>query len=230
MTNPVRTLENAVTTLVNAAFSPPGSLISDVDRMQFVRERTLDILSGLSEAQGTWSPRPGVWSTAQIADHLLRSDELYRTQFARLIQLAKDGKDSAIDISLREIDTTLTIVPLSVMQFFEAPVRMFNFFVPNALRETIIRHPVMPALNPKASEPRQDLSIEKLRTDMAGSLVELEKILRAPMPANIDRPVIVHALLGRDNLQQLLRILVAHEERHQDQMTQLRANANFPSS
>jgi hypothetical protein len=88
----------------------------------------------------------------------------------------------------------------------------------------------MPALNPKASEPRPNLSIEKLRSDMATSLDELEKMLRAPMPANIDRPVISHALLGRDNLQQLLRILVAHEARHQGQMTQLRSNANFPAS
>lgn len=229
MTTPLRTFENAVATLVNTAFAPPLNLVSEVDRMHFVRERTLEILAGLSESQAAWKPREGVWSIAQIADHLLRSDELYLKQFARLIQLAKDGKNSEIDISLREIDTTLTIVPLSVMQFFETPVRMFNFFVPNALRETIIRHPVMPALNPKASEPRPNLSIEKLRTDMAESLAELEKMLRAPMPENIDRPVIVHALLGRDNLQQLLRILIAHEERHQGQMLQLRANANFPA-
>jgi hypothetical protein len=83
----------------------------------------------------------------------------------------------------------------------------------------------MPALNPGASEPRPDVVREKLRADLAASLIAVENLLCAPMPRNVEGPTLDHPLLGNNSLPQLFRILIAHEQRHQGQIANLRSGA-----
>jgi uncharacterized damage-inducible protein DinB len=224
-----RAIDGAVTGLLQGLLSAPGNLASEVERLHAVREETLGLLGEVSAEQALWSPRRGAWSIAQIADHLLRSEELYRDQFRRLIQMAREGKSSSIELSLREVNTSIAAIPRDVMRLFEVPMRMFNLFLPHAVRETLVRYPLVSALNPGVSDPRPGLSLEKLKQDLAAALTQTESLLRAPMPPNIERPTIVHPLLGKNNLPQLLRILIAHEERHQGQIAGIRTSAGFPN-
>lgn len=220
----------AIASLAQAATAAPCYLIAEVDRFHTVRENTLAALAEVSTEQALWSPREGVWSISQIADHLLRSEDLYREQFYRLIRMAKEGRNTPVQISLREIDSSFAGIPRDVMQFFELPARMLNLFVPHAVREMIIRYPLVSALNPTASEPRPGRPIGEISADMAASLTQTENLLRAPLPSNVEGPSIDHPIMGRNNIPQLLRIVIAHEERHQGQIADLRAHADFPNA
>jgi hypothetical protein len=225
-----RAMEGVFSRMVHWALAPPPHLLTELNRFQDIREKTLDILQQVTPQQAQWSPRPGTWSIVQIADHLLRSEELYREQFQRLIQMARSGKGRSIEIPFKEVDTSIAMVPREVMSMLEFPMRMANLFVPHALREALVRYPVISALNPRISDPRTGLTLEKLREDLAASVVETRKVFAPPLPANLERLTVNHPTMGNNNPVELFRILIAHEERHQEQITGIRKNPNFPSA
>jgi len=228
VTSAARTIDGAISRMVQGVNSVSWNPSAEADRFRLVRERTLTILAQVNAEQALWSPRKGVWSIAQIADHLLLSEEMYREQFRRLIQMAREGRGSTIEISLREVDVALAAIPREVIPFLELPLRMFNLFVPHVLRETMVRYPIVAALNPRSSQPRDGLSVGKLSEDLAESLAETESFFQTPMPANIHELTINHPVLGNNTIPQLFRIAIAHEERHQGQMSDVRSHASFP--
>lgn len=64
-----------------------------------VRSGTIRLVDGLTDEQAGYMPGPDAWSVAQILDHLLLTEALYRTQIMRLLDLAREGKRSNIDVS-----------------------------------------------------------------------------------------------------------------------------------
>ena len=50
------------------------------------------------------------------------------------------------------------------------------------------------------------------------------------MPNNLDQLTINHPIMGNNTIPQLFRIVMAHEERHQGQMSGVQAQANFPKA
>jgi uncharacterized damage-inducible protein DinB len=222
-TSAARAIDGAISRMVqgvNAASWNPGA---EVDRFRLVREQTLTVLGEVNAEQAAWSPRQGVWSIAQIADHLLLTEQMYREQFRRLIE-----RGASIEISLREVDVAFAAVPREVIPLLEFPIKMFNFFVPHVVRETMVRYPLIAALNPRQSAPREGLVVETLRADLAVSFAETEEFFLAPMPSNLDQLTINHPVLGNNSIPQLFNIVIAHEQRHQGQIADLRAQANFP--
>jgi hypothetical protein len=230
VTSAARAIDGAISRMVQGVNSVTWNPGAEVERFHMVREETLAILGQVSAEQSLWSPRKGTWSIAQIADHLLRSEEMHRGQFRRLIQMANEGRGSTIEVSLREVDVAFAGVPREVMPLLEFPMKMFNLFVPHVLRETMVRYPLVPALNPRSSEPREGLVIEKLREDLAAALAETESFFRSPMPPNIDELTINHPIIGNNTIPQMLCIMIAHEQRHQEQMSGVRDHANFPKA
>ena len=230
VTSAARAIDGAIARLVQGVNSVSWNPGAEAERFRVVREKTLSILSQVSALQSEWSPRKGTWSIAQIADHLLLSEEMYREQFRRLIQTAKEGRGTTIEISLKEVNVAFAGIPRQVTPLLEAPMKMFNLFVPHVLRETMVRYPLVAALNPRSSEPREGLAIEKLRDDLAAALEETESFFRSPLPANINELTINHPIMGNNTIPQLFRIMIAHEQRHQEQMTALRSLVNFPKA
>ena len=225
-----RAVEGAVARMVHSTLAAHRNLSSELNRFRCVRAKTLETLADVTEDQARWSPRASAWSIAQIADHLLRSEELYREQWLRMIQLARDGKTQTIRIRFEEVDTSIALVPRDLITVFEFPLRVFNRFVPTAVRETMVRYPFVAAVNPKASQPRADLKLEKLRADLAASLAETEKLLRGPLPPNFERMRMDHPVIGNNNPIEMCRIMIAHEERHQGQIAHIRRNSKFPKA
>jgi hypothetical protein len=144
--------------------------------------------------------------------------------------MAREGKSGTIDISYSDVDTTATFIPREVFSMFEAPLRMFNHFVPFALREAVVRYPVMSALAPKVSTPRTGLSLEKLRQDLAASLAKSMQLFHGPLPSNLESVSMNHPAMGNNNPIEMLGILIAHEERHQGQIEGIQSNSNFPKA
>ena len=223
-----QTLDGAISRMVQAVTAAPPSIAAEIDRFHGVRAKTLTVLCEVTPEQALWSPAAGVWSIAQNADHLLRSEELYREQILRVIGLAQAGKGTSVQISLREVNTFVAFIPPDMTPLFEIPMRVFNFFVPSVFREVMVRYPLVAARNPTVSEPRFGLTAEKLALDMAASLIETEKIFSGPLPANVEELTIDHPILGNNTIAQMVRIMTAHEERHQGQMAGVRSNPKFP--
>jgi uncharacterized damage-inducible protein DinB len=226
--DPLRTLDRAIAGMVRGVLAPPAYLSKELERFQAVRAKTLDLLGQVTEEQAAWSPRAGEWSIVQIADHMLRSEELHRGQFQRLLEMARSRKGRALYVSFEEVNTTAVFVPRAAISILETPVRMFTLFVPHVLRRAIVRYPLVAALNPNASEPRGDLSLSKLRVDLAASIEATTKLLQGPLPADLERLTIDHPVIGSNNIVELLSIMSAHEERHQGQIQRLRKNTGFP--
>src|SRR5262249_4839563 len=148
-------------------------------------------------------------------------------QFRQLIQMARDGQ-SVHRFSLKDVDSSMIGIPRGAMQLFETPARMVSQFLPQPVREAVIRYPFLAAMNPTASSPRPDAEIGKLRTALASSLAETEALMGAPMPRNVEEPMVDHPLMGRTNIRELFRVVIVHEERHQDQIASLKSRADFP--
>ena len=198
-------------------------MLPEVERFRVVRQNTIAVLDELTDEQAMWIPRRGSWSIAQISDHLLTTEEMYRSQFARLLEHGDN-----IEISLKEVSVAFAAIPHEVIPFFELPFRVFNQFVPHALRETMVRYPMIASLNPQQSQPREHLDRAKLSQDLAAAIAATEEFFRTPLPPGVERLTINHPILGNNTIPQLLRIMVAHEQRHHEQMSRVRGSAGFP--
>src|SRR5262249_23649937 len=132
-----RAIDGAISRMVQGVNAADWNPHTEVDRFRVVREQTLATLGQVNGIQAAWSPQKGIWSIAQIADHLLRSEEMYREQFQRLTKMANEGRGSTIEISLNEVDIGFAAIPREVIPLLEFPMRMFNLFVPHVLRETM---------------------------------------------------------------------------------------------
>jgi hypothetical protein len=65
---------------------------------------------------------------------------------------------------------------------------------------------------------------------MANAISETEEFMAMPMPCNIDELTISHPVLGNNSLGQSFRMVIAHEERHHDQMARVESLAGFPKT
>src|SRR5262245_17577460 len=122
VTSAARAIDGAISRMVQGVTTVSWNPGAEVERFRVVREKTIGILGQLTTEQSLWSPRPGTWSIAQIADHLLLSEEMYREQFRRLIQMAKDGRGTTIEISLKEVNVAFAAVPREVIPLLEFPI------------------------------------------------------------------------------------------------------------
>src|SRR5207237_601776 len=116
-----RAIDGAISRMVQGAHAVSWNPPAELERFRAARERTLAILTEVNTEQALWSPRKGAWSIAQNADHLLRSEEMNREQFRRLVQMANQGKGTTIEISLKEVDVGFVGIPREVISLMEVP-------------------------------------------------------------------------------------------------------------
>jgi DinB superfamily len=227
-----RALDGAISRMVHdlvAPAPPPGQeWTAAVGQFRTVRERTIELVRDLTQEQADFSPAANSWSAGQITDHLLLSEKLYRTQCQNLIELAKTGEKTNIELTFQQVNTSVAFIPREVIPLFTLPLKMFNFFVPHAVRETMFRFPLIPALNPRVSDPAPSRPINELRSSLASSIDATEAIFRGDLPAKLKNMTLSHPILGTNNIVQVLGIMGAHEERHQTQIRAVLANPRFP--
>jgi len=143
-------------------------------------------------------------------------------------RVGEAGKKTNIELTFEQVNTSVAFIPREVIPLFTLPLKMFNFFVPHIVRETMFRFPLIPALNPRVSDPAPSRPIDELRSCLASSIEATEAIFRADLPANLKDMTLSHPILGTNNIVQILGIMGAHEERHQTQMRAVLANPRFP--
>jgi hypothetical protein len=216
--------------LVTPAAAPAQERTEALHQYRLARDGTLAIFGNLSQAQASFKPAPNVWSIGENVEHLLLTEDLYRTQIRDLIALARRGGGTNIDLTFKEINTSVAYIPREVIPFLSAPLKVFNMFVPQPVREVMFRLPLIPAIAPTVSTPSTVRPIEELRARCTTSLAATEAVFRGDLPPNVDRVTLTHPILGTNNIAQIFRIIAAHEERHHTQMRGVLQNSRFPKS
>jgi hypothetical protein len=228
-----RALDGAVSRVVHDLVTPAPHRGEEwhraVAQFRGVREQTISMVRPLSQKQVDFAPARDSWSIGQNLDHLLLSERLYRAQIERLIHMAKDGAGTNINLSLQQVNSSFAFIPREIMALFSAPMLVFNRFVPHAVRENLIRYPIIPALNPTVSDPVRGRPVAEVRDSLKSSIEETERLFRSELPGNLNEMTLSHPILGINNAEQILGILGAHEERHQGQMRAVMSHSQFPN-
>ena len=228
-----KSIDSAISRVVQSLVSPAATQTVDwnklVQALRTIRERSVAQLQNLSQEQADFAPAKGTWSIAQNADHVLLGEKLYRTQIGRLMDLARAGGKTTLEIGFDEINPSLAFIPNEVMALMAAPLTFVNRFVPGIVRETIIRYPLIPATTPSVMEPAKTRPIAELVEHMATSIAATEELFRDRVPANLRTVTMSHPLLGNNNVQDIFGLMCAHEARHQDTIKKISENRLFPA-
>lgn len=229
-----RAIDGAISRLVHDLTAPPPPRGEERNRAlaqyRAAREQTVALIRGLTQTQADFAPAANVWSIGQNVEHLLLTEQLYRTQMKEMIDLARKGGRTNIELTFEQINTSIAFIPREVMPMFTMPLKVFNLFVPRAVRETMFRFPLIPAVNPTVSSPARSQPIIELRARAVSSLAATEEMLRGNLPPNLNRVTLSHPILGTNNIVQIFGIITAHEERHHGQMRSVLNNPRFPKS
>jgi len=228
--NQTHVIEGFVSGLVKQFTARPDTVSSELSRLESIRHRTLSLVAGMTEEQASFSPKAGVWSTAQILDHIVLFEALYRDAMEKLINLARQGRKPEIRYGLKDIDVSVAGVPQAALSLLEIPLDVANYFIPSFVRQTIIRFPIVAGTSPKIANPRPNLSIDTLRVQLLDGAKATRDLLSGPLPAKAQDMKISHPLLGINNLVDLLGLMAAHEERHHEQIRGVIGNPGYPRS
>jgi hypothetical protein len=227
-----RALDGAISRFVHGLVTPSPPRADEwsaaLAQYRAARDKTIDIIRDLTQVQSDFSSGQGVWSIGQNVEHLLLTEDLYRTQIQNLIDLARKGGKTNIDLTFQQINTSIAFIPREVMPMFSVPLNVFNLFVPRVIRETMFRVPLIPAVSPSVSEPARNKPIAELRSRLVTSLAATEEVFRAELPPNLGSMTLSHPILGTNNIVQIFGIISAHEERHHGQMRGVLRNPRYP--
>lgn len=195
--------------------------LEEIDRFATTRVQTLALTNDLSQERLDRRPASGKWSIGEVLDHLLLSEEFYRGEIERLIDLARSGREPVLRRSFSDVDVSIGFIPKSLLSLFEIPITFAGLFVPNAVREAILRNRLIPAQNPSFATPRHGRSADELREELVASLAKTRAILETNTDLDYRRMVIQHPLMGSNDVPGMLRFLALHEQRHQDQIREI---------
>jgi uncharacterized damage-inducible protein DinB len=192
------------------------------------RQRTLELIAGLTQVQIEFSPGPGQWSVGEVLDHLLLAEALNRRDITELIDLAKSGRRPYLKRTFADVNVSMAFIPKSMLPSLEVPFRLLSMIVPRSAREFLTRYRLVPAQSPDVGTPRKGRSIDELRQELRSSLQETEALFEANSTLDYQAMIQHHPLMGVNNVLQLLRIVALHEQRHQSQIGDILRLPGFP--
>lgn len=200
---------------------------AELEQLRSARARTVAMVSGLTQAQMNSSPGSGRWSVGELVDHILLAEKIYRDELAQFIELKRTGRKPVISRSFADMNVSVAYIPRSLLACLEVPFTVLNMFVPNSVREFLMRNQVIPAQNPSAATPRKGRPASELSDELVSSLKETEALFEANPDLDYTEMIDEHPLLGRNDALQLLRLLSLHEERHQSQISDILKHMQF---
>jgi hypothetical protein len=200
-----------------------------LEMFRATRARTLALAEGLSQAQLDFAPAPGRWSAGEVLDHLLLAERMNREQFAELIALQRSGRRAEVRRSFADVNVSVAYLPKSILPLLEVPFTLLNMIVPGGVREAIMRNRIIPAQNPDVATPRRGRAAAELRRELSASLAETLALFDANPGLDYRAMFVQHPLLGRNDVNGLLRFLALHEERHQAQLADILADPRLPA-
>ena len=201
---------------------------SDLALFGAARQRTLELIAGLTQVQTEFSPGPGQWSVGEVVDHLLLGEALNRRDIAELIEMAKSGRRPYLIRTFADVNVSMAFIPKAMLPFLEVPFRLLSMVVPRSAREFLMSNRLVPAQSPDVGIPRPGRALDELRQELRTSLQETEALFAAHATLDYQAMILQHPLLGVNNVLQLLRIVALHEQRHQSQIGDILKLPGFP--
>ncbi len=193
------------------------------------RGRTVAIAAPLTQAQLDFSPRYGRWSIGEVLHHLLLAEDLYRGEVARLVELARAGRQPYIRRTFADVNVSPLYVPDVFLPMLDIPFSIMNRFIPQAVRDFAVEYPLLPMRNPAVATPRRGRAGAELRDELVSSLERTRTLLASNADLAFERMVSEHPLMGAANVPQIFAFLARHERRHQSQIEKVRTDARFPA-
>jgi DinB superfamily len=192
----------------------------NLELLRAARAGTLRLCSGISQAQSEFAPS-GKWSTGEVLHHLLLADDLYRRNFAHLIELQKSGQRPVLRRSFADLNTSIAYIPKPILPMLEIPFTVMNMFIPSVVRETMMQFRLLPAQNPDVITPKKGQPVNELRAALQASYDEMAALFNANPHLDYRGMIYQHPLMGSNNVLQMVRIVALHERRHQSQIQDL---------
>ena len=202
----------------------------NLDELRSVRSRTFAMIQDLSQQQLDHVPVPGEWSIGEVLDHLILSEQVLRGDIEILIEQAKAGKTPYLYRSFAEFNARPAFIPECALPWLEAPLNVFNMFMPSSIREYIMRNVPLRALAPDITLPSRGKTKAELCEELCAMLHETETLFAVHPSLDYDNMQHQHPLFGIQTVPQLLRTLWLHEQAHQDQIVRILASPQFPKA
>jgi uncharacterized damage-inducible protein DinB len=201
---------------------------ADLALFRAARQRTLELIDGLTQAQIDFPPGDGQWSVGEVLDHLLRAEALNRQEISELIDMAKSGRKPYLKRTFADMNVSMAFIPKSMLPSLEVPFRVFSMVVPRFARELMTRYRLVPAQSPDAGLPHKNRSIDELRQELRASLQKMEALFAENPTLDYHAMIHQHPLMGVNNVLQLLHTVALHEQRHQSQIGDILKLPGFP--
>ena len=205
-------------------------LKDSLEMFRSTRVQTMAMVDGLTQAQIDHVPARGKWSIGEVLDHLILGQRLNVCYIAEVIEMKKAGRQPVRKLNFSDVDVSVGYIPKSVLPVLETPFTILNMFVPTGVRDFMTRNRLVPAQNPNITTPRRGRSSADLHHDLVSSLKELRTLLESHAHLDFSEMMIMHPLLGANNVPGLVRFLALHEQRHQSQIDDVLKSPRFPKS
>jgi len=194
-------------------------LTAAIEEFRLVRGRTLGVAARLSDEQAGRRARSGTWSVAEVLDHLVRTEVVFRKYQQEAVKRAWAGARGTIRIGFREIDTRLRPLPRIWMPLLAPVLSGLNAVTPFGWRLAVMRKPgFVWAAAPKVAEPRSTRALDELKSDLTSEMQETAALFAGHLPEALPWVRVAHPLYGSNNVLQMVRLMGAHEQRHQHQL------------
>jgi hypothetical protein len=194
------------------------SRLPDVQR---VRGRTLAILHDLSQQELDCRPAAGKWSAGEVADHLIKSNQMHIREINKLVALKRAGQKPYISVGLSQMGVAIPLVPDALLPLAELPVGIFNYFVPNSVREFMLSHSFVPAQAPPILQPEARRDRAVLLSELSAELRRTEMLFSENDDLDFKEMRYYHPLFGLNTVDDILGLMTSHEERHQKQLKEI---------
>ncbi len=198
------------------------------DDLASARAQTLWLVATLTQPQVDFSPRPDSWSIGEVLDHLLRAEDLYRSEIHHLIDLKRTGRQPYVRRTFADVNVRPAFLPRPLLPLLDIPFSMMSAFMPDALIDTLTQIPIVPVRNPDVATPRARRNVSELRGDLAQSIDETRLLLEGNADIDMRQLVSSHPFTGTSNVPRILRFLAMHERRHHTQVNRVRSEPKFP--
>ena len=186
-----------------------------------VRSKTLRMTEGFSEAELKYSLKRDQWSIADIQEHLLLIDQYFQKDLKELIDRAHKGLDPVLDRPFRYFKLPLPQLPEFVRKATEIPLLLMSRGVPFENLERLAKVRQVPLKAEPPVQPRREHSPADLVDKLNSSAQKTEFLFRNNEFLDFTDLRHQNQLTGHMDSLQALRLIVAHEERHQEQIQEM---------
>ena len=209
------------------------NIVSTLNRADTVRAKTVDLLESCSQevfdrpSSPKWiNGEKGQWSLGEHADHILLVENYIRREIIEpLVMKSVAGEKPFIRKTLADFNLSPSFLPHVLLgpveKMFDISNQITRYFVPRSLTEYVFRYSKFPASTPEPWAPTYGRLHAPVMSELKTSLDQLRALFEQHPDANYDGMIFEHTLIGRHTAIQLLRIVIIHEEWHQDRIQEV---------